>query len=68
MIFWIGNGAKVAIETVGTYPLQLPSGARLDLKDCYYVSIASRNLIFMSVLAQKGFEISFNKDFCFIYL
>ena len=68
MILRISNGAKVTVETIGTYPLRLPSGVRLDLKDCYYVPIADQNLIFMSVLAQEGFEIYFNKDFCSIYL
>ena len=63
MILRIGNEAKIATEAIGTYPLQLPSGVRLDLKDCYYILVANRNLISMSVLAQEGFEISFNKDF-----
>ena len=64
----IDNGSKITIEIVGTYPLRLPSGVRLDLKDHYYVSIASWNLISMSVLAQEGFEIYFNKNFYSIYL
>ena len=68
MIPRIDNGAKVTTEAIGTYPLRLPSGVRLDLKDCYYVSVASHNLIFMPVLAQKDFEISFNKGLCSIYL
>ena len=68
MILRIGNGTKIAAETVGTNPLRSPSGVRLDLKDCYYVSVANQNLISMSVLAQEGFEICFNKDFCSIYL
>ena len=68
MILRIDNGAKIIAEAVGTYPLRLSSGVRLDLKDCYYVPVASQNLIFVSVLAQEGFEISFNKDFVlFIY-
>ena len=48
---WIGNGAKVATEAIGIYPLRLSSDFRLVLKDCYYVSVASRNLIFVFVLA-----------------
>ena len=68
MILRIGNGAKVAAEAVGTYPLRLSSDFRLDLKDCYFVSVASRNLNSMSVLAQDGFEFNFNKKFYFIYL
>ena len=68
MILWVSNGAKVAVETVGTYLFRLSSGVRLDLKDCYYIPVASQNLIFVFVLAQKGFEIYFNKIFYFIYL
>ena len=51
MILQVGNRAKITIEAVGTYPLQLLSGVRLDLNDCYYVPLASQNLIFMFVLA-----------------
>ena len=51
MIFQVGNRAKIAAETIGTYPFRLSSDFRLDLKDCYYVPIASQNLIFVSVLA-----------------
>ena len=68
IILQIDNGAKVAAEVVSSYPLRLLSDIRLDLKGCYYVLVASRNLIFMSMLAQKGFEISFNKNFYSIYL
>ena len=68
MILQIGNGVKIITEAVGTYPLWLPSDFRLDLKDCYFVPVASQNLTFMSVLAQDDFEFNFNKDFCFIYL
>ena len=68
MISQLDSGAKVASEAVGTHPLWLSSGVRLDLKDCYYVSVASQNLIFISVLAQDGFDFNFNKYFYFIYL
>ena len=41
----VGNGARVAAVAAGTYPLRLPSGYVLLLKDCNYVPPASRNLI-----------------------
>ena len=41
MILRVGNEAKITVEVVGTYPLRLPSSIILDLKDCYYISIAS---------------------------
>ena len=53
MIFQINNRAKIAAEVIGTYSLRLSLGFRLDLKDCYFIPIASRNLIFVSVLADR---------------
>ena len=47
----IGNEAKIAAVAVGIYPLWLLLEINLILKDCYYVLVASRNLIFISVLA-----------------
>ena len=63
----IGNGARVTVVTVGIYPLQLSLGISLILKDCYFVSVASRNLISISVLAQDNYNFYFNKDMCIIY-
>ena len=37
------------------------------MKDCYYVPVASRNLIFVSVLAQEGLKLVSIKT-CSIYL
>ena len=68
MILRIDNEVKITAEAVGTYSLQLSSDFRLDLKDCYFVPIASRNLISISMLAQEDFVINFNKNFNFIYL
>ena len=68
MILHVDNGVRVVAITVGIYPLRLPLGFRLSLKDCYCISIASRNLISVSMLAKDGFEFNFNKDFCNIYL
>ena len=49
---------------VGIYPFRLPSGLDLALKDCYYVPVASKNLISVSCLAQEGYVITFFKDHC----
>ena len=67
MILHVGNGARVAVVAVGTYPLRLPLGLDLVLRDCYYVPTASRNLISVSCLAQEGYMISFHKDHCNIF-
>ena len=63
----IGNEARVAAVTIGTYSLRLSLGVNLILKDCYYVLVVSRNLIFISVLARDIYNFHFNKDMCSIY-
>ena len=68
MILRIDNGTKIIVKAIRTHPLWLPSGFRLDLKDCYFVPVASWNLIAISVLAQDGFIFQFKKDYCSIYL
>ena len=64
MILRIENGARVATVAVETYPLRLPLGLHLVLRDYYYVPAASRNLISVSCLAQEGYVIRFHKDHC----
>ena len=64
---WVGNGARVAAVTIESYPLRLSLGPSLLLKDCYYIPVASRNLISISVLAQNNYNFYFNKDMCSIY-
>ena len=39
----------------------------LIFKDSYYIPIASKNLISISVLAQDNYNFYFNKDMCSIY-
>ena len=68
MILWVSNGARIAAEAIEIYPLRLLSDFRLVLKDCYYILVASWNLIFVYVLVQKNFTFNFNKDFYLIYL
>ena len=47
---------------VGTYLLRLLLELNLFLKDCYYLSVASKNLISIFVLAQNNYNFHFNKD------
>ena len=51
MILLVDNGAIVVAVAVGSFSLNLSSGKRLMLKDCYFVPGATRNLISVSVLA-----------------
>jgi len=60
----VGNGAKVAAVSMGTYVIQLPSGLELFLNNCYYVPSLSKNIISVSVLASDGFSFSIKDNSC----
>ncbi|WP_375651317.1 hypothetical protein, partial [Bartonella sp. OT172YNZD] len=64
----VDNGVRVAALCIGTYDLHLPSSQVLELDNCYYVSVLSRNIISISCLDKKGvtFIIKDNK-FSFSY-
>ena len=64
---WIDNGVRIAVVVVIIYSLRLLLGLSLLLKDCYYVPVASKNLISISVLAQDNYNFYFNKDMYSIY-
>ena len=68
MILCIDNGAIIAAVAVGSFSLNLSSCKRLMIKVCYFVPEAIRNLIFVFVLAQDGYEFIFCKDFYNILL
>ena len=64
----VGNGARVAALAVGTYEIALPSGLILNLNNCYYVPVMSRNIISVSVLDNDGFNfIIKNNNFSIYY-
>ncbi|KAG6494607.1 hypothetical protein ZIOFF_042367 [Zingiber officinale] len=50
----VRNGNKVPVEAVGTLPLVLESGFKLDLFDTFYVPSITRNLILVSRLVAHG--------------
>ena len=52
----VGNGSRVAALALGVYDLTLPSGLVFQLKNCYYVSAVSRNIILVSCLDEDGFH------------
>ena len=63
----VGNGVRVAAVAARTYPLRLSLEFSLFLKDYYFIPVASRNLISISVLAQDNYNFHFNKDMYSIY-
>ncbi|KAG6477004.1 hypothetical protein ZIOFF_066254 [Zingiber officinale] len=61
----VGNGNKVPVEVVGTLPLVLESGFKLDLFDTVYVLSITRNLISVSRLVAHDYSVLLeNKDLC----
>ena len=60
----MGNGARVAAVSVGTYVLSLISGLELHLKECYYVPTLRKSIISVSVLAREGFLFEINNSGC----
>ena len=63
----VGNGARVAALSVGTYDLVLPSGLVLSLESCYYVPALSRNIISVSCLDKSGFSFAIKNKSCSSY-
>ena len=60
----VGNKARVAALAVGTYELRLPTGRILQLNNCYFVPVLSKNLISVSSLCKTGFKFVFEKYGC----
>jgi hypothetical protein len=64
----VGNGAKVAAITVGTFHLPLPSGLVLELNNCYCIPALCKNIISSSCLEEvDGYEIKIKNKCCSIY-
>ena len=63
----VGNGARVVALAVGIYTISLPSGLILDLKDCYFVSTLTKNIISISCLDLDGFTIITKNKSCSLY-
>lgn len=52
---FVGNGIKVAVESIGSVKLKLSSGFVLELKDVLYVPSMRRSLVSASKLVKSGF-------------
>ena len=61
----VGNKARVATLEV---QLHLPSGFLMELNNCYYVPVLSRNIISASCLMRQGYESSIKNNGCSLYL
>ena len=63
----VGNVARVTALAVGVYDLTLPSGFVFQLKNCYYVTAVSRNIISVSCLDVDGFHFIIKNNILSIY-
>ena len=64
----VGNGARVAVVSIRTYVLNLPSGFCLYLDNCFCVPSLTKNIIYVSCLNKKGFHLNFCDNSCYIML
>ena len=60
------SGEAIYTEAVGTYILLLSLGNILKLEECYNISNIIRNIIFIPLLLQQGYEISVKSNDCSI--
>nr|GFB35721.1 zinc finger, CCHC-type [Tanacetum cinerariifolium] len=52
---YVGNGHRTAVEAIGTYHLELPSGLVIVLNNCHYAPSITRGVISVSRLFDDGF-------------
>ena len=64
---FVGDGKRVAVETIGTFRLQLKTGFYLDLFETFVVPSFRRNLISISSLDKFGFSCSFGNNKVSLY-
>nr|GEX77291.1 hypothetical protein [Tanacetum cinerariifolium] len=51
---YVGDGHRVAIEAIGTYHLELPSGLVIVLNNCHYAPSITKGVILVSSLFDDG--------------
>ncbi|GJT66412.1 retrotransposon protein, putative, ty1-copia subclass [Tanacetum coccineum] len=52
---YVGDGHRAAVEAIGTYHLELPSGLVIVLNNCHYAPSITRGVISVSRLFDDGF-------------
>ena len=55
----LGDNGTYVIEGIGSTSLKLDSGWSLHLEEILYVPGLKKNLLFVSVLEEKGYTIAF---------
>nr|GEW80268.1 zinc finger, CCHC-type [Tanacetum cinerariifolium] len=59
---YMGDGHRTAVEAIGTYHLELPSGLVIVLNNCHYAPSITRCVISVSRLFDDGFVNRFDEN------
>ncbi|GJT39763.1 zinc finger, CCHC-type containing protein [Tanacetum coccineum] len=59
---YVGDGHRAAVEAIGTYHLELPSGLVIVLNNCHYAPSITRGVISVSRLFDDGFVNRFDDN------
>ncbi|GJX20754.1 reverse transcriptase domain-containing protein, partial [Tanacetum coccineum] len=59
---YVGDGHRAAVEAIGTYHLELPSGLVIVLNNCHYAPSITRGVISVSLLSKASFVNRFEDD------
>ncbi|GJS03564.1 putative RNA-directed DNA polymerase [Tanacetum coccineum] len=59
---YVGDGHRAAVEAIGTYHLELPSGLVIVLNNCHYAPSITRGVISVSRLFDDGFINRFDEN------
>jgi hypothetical protein len=62
----LGDNTKYAVQGQGTMQFQLKSGGSFDVQEVLYVPGLKKNLLSISVMEDKGYEVNFWKGQVFI--
>ena len=68
VVLQVGNGASIAAGAVGDFHHTLANGAKIVLRNCYFIPQFLCNVISISAIARDGHSFSINKGECCEYL
>ncbi|KAL8090283.1 hypothetical protein AgCh_039668 [Apium graveolens] len=66
VILRMGNGARVAAISIGSFSLHMPTGKTIILNNCYYVPSIVRNIVFIPMLDLDAFSFIIKNNECSI--
>ena len=64
----MAKGTRVVALAVRTYELSLSSYSVLELQNCYFVPVLSKNIVSVSCLRKQGFHLGTKDNCCQLWL